>query len=60
MCVYIFIGSMNSVKMISENVTKIVILPLYNIVYNYTLETMPSAYFIISLCLTVPLLGCFG
>lgn len=58
-CVYI-IGSMNAVRMAMDNLSKSAILPLYNIVYNKTLESMPSAFFIISICLTVPLIGCFA
>ncbi|XP_027847466.2 proton-coupled folate transporter-like [Aphis gossypii] len=54
------LGSMNSVRMAIENLSKSAILPLYSIVYNKTLETMPSAFFIISICLSLPLIGCFG
>lgn len=56
---YLYTGSMNSVRMILENLSKGAILPLYNIVYNKTLDSMPNAFFIISLCLTIPLIGCF-
>lgn len=51
---------MNAVRMIMENLSKSAILPLYNLVYHKTLETMPNAFFIISICLTVPLIGCFS
>lgn len=54
------LGSMNAVRMAMDNLSKSAILPLYNVVYNRTLETMPSAFFIISICLTVPLIGCFA
>ncbi|XP_025194110.1 hippocampus abundant transcript 1 protein-like [Melanaphis sacchari] len=54
------LGSMNSVRTAIENLSKSAILPLYSIVYNKTLEFMPSAFFIISICLTAPLIVCFG
>ncbi|CAI6349969.1 unnamed protein product [Macrosiphum euphorbiae] len=54
------LGSMNAVRMAMDNLSKSAILPLYNVVYNRTLESMPSAFFIISICLTVPLIGCFA
>lgn len=51
---------MYSIKLITESTAKGVVVPLYNFVYNRTLETMPSAYFIITVSLTAPLVVYFG
>lgn len=53
-------GSINSVKLLTESTMKGAFIPLYNFVYNHTLETTPSAYFLISVALTAPLMFIFG
>lgn len=54
------IGAMYSMKLLMESTMKGAFMPLYNYVYNYTLETMPSTFFLISVVLTVPLMVIFG
>ncbi|XP_050422037.1 proton-coupled folate transporter-like [Adelges cooleyi] len=54
------LASMNSVRLIVESLFKSFLLPLYNIVYKNTLNTFPSAFFIISIVLSVPLLFLFS
>ncbi|XP_050539848.1 uncharacterized protein LOC126904674 [Daktulosphaira vitifoliae] len=54
------LGSMNSIKLLVESSVKGAFLPIYNTVYNKTLETMPSAFFLISSLLTFPLVFLFS
>ncbi|XP_050428762.1 uncharacterized protein LOC126838410 [Adelges cooleyi] len=54
------LGAVNSARLVMECSLKAIITTMYNIVYSRTLETMPSAFFIISIVLTIPLLGCFA
>ncbi|XP_050439353.1 proton-coupled folate transporter-like [Adelges cooleyi] len=44
-------GTMHSVKLIIESVSKAIVLPMYNFLYNKTLETNPSAFYLISVVL---------
>ncbi|XP_025194059.1 uncharacterized protein LOC112593749 isoform X2 [Melanaphis sacchari] len=53
------LGSMNAVKLLLESSIKSGFLPLYNFIYNHTLESMPSAFFLISVVLTAPLIFVF-
>ncbi|VVC40174.1 Major facilitator superfamily,Major facilitator superfamily domain [Cinara cedri] len=53
------LGAMNSVKQLIESTSKSGFLPLYNIIYNNTLESIPSAFFLISIFLTAPLILIF-
>lgn len=53
------LGSMNAVKLLMESTMKSGFLPLYNFIYNHTFESMPSAFFIISIILTTPLVFIF-
>lgn len=53
------IGAMNSVKLLMESTMKSGFIPLYNLVYNHTFESMPSAFFLISIVLTIPLVLIF-
>lgn len=57
--VYVPPGAMNSVKLLMESAMKSGFLPLYNFIYNHTFESMPSAFFIISIVLTTPLIFVF-
>ncbi|XP_025199265.1 proton-coupled folate transporter-like, partial [Melanaphis sacchari] len=45
------LGTMNAVKFLMENSVKGGFLPLYNFIYNHTFESMPSAFFLISVVL---------
>ncbi|XP_050422608.1 uncharacterized protein LOC126834602 isoform X2 [Adelges cooleyi] len=54
------LGTSNSVRLVIECSLKAIITTMYNIVYDRTLETIPSAFFIISIVLAMPLLGCFA
>ncbi|XP_050422850.1 proton-coupled folate transporter-like [Adelges cooleyi] len=54
------LGAMNSIKISIESSMKGVFLPIYNMCYNTTLEVMPSGFFLISSCLTAPLIIIFG
>ncbi|VVC40199.1 Hypothetical protein CINCED_3A012452 [Cinara cedri] len=53
------LGAMNSVKLLMESSMKGGFIPLYNVVYNQTFESIPSAFFIISIILTAPLVVIF-
>ncbi|VVC40202.1 Hypothetical protein CINCED_3A000893 [Cinara cedri] len=53
------LGAMNSVKLLTESTMKSGFLPLYNIIYNHTFESIPSAFFMISIILTAPLVFIF-
>ncbi|XP_060833313.1 probable peptidoglycan muropeptide transporter SLC46 [Rhopalosiphum padi] len=53
------LGSMNAVKLLTESIMKSGFLPLYNFIYNHTFESMPSAFFLISIVLTTPLIFVF-
>ncbi|XP_060871181.1 uncharacterized protein LOC132945450 [Metopolophium dirhodum] len=53
------LGAMNSVKLLMESTMKSGFLPLYNFIYNHTFESMPSAFFIVSIVLTTPLIFVF-
>ncbi|CAH1721866.1 unnamed protein product [Aphis gossypii] len=53
------LGSMNAVKLLMESTMKSGFLPLYNFIYNHTFESMPSAFFLISIVLTTPLIFVF-
>ncbi|XP_050539851.1 hippocampus abundant transcript-like protein 1 [Daktulosphaira vitifoliae] len=53
------LGSMNSIKLLVECCMQGIFLPVYNNVYNATLETMPNAFFLLSTLLTTPLLFLF-
>ncbi|KAE9535870.1 hypothetical protein AGLY_007771, partial [Aphis glycines] len=53
------LGSMNAVKLLMESTMKSGFLPLYNFIYNHTFESMPSAFFLISIVLTTPLIFIF-
>lgn len=57
---YTVTGSMYSVKLLTESTVKGAVIPLYNYVYNCTLETVPSAFFLISVAMTAPLVVIFG
>ncbi|VVC40200.1 Major facilitator superfamily,Major facilitator superfamily domain [Cinara cedri] len=53
------LGTMNSIKMLTENILKSGFLPLYNFLYNRTFESIPGAFFFISIILTAPLIFVF-
>lgn len=53
------LGAMNAVKLLMESTMKSGFLPLYSFIYNHTFESMPSAFFIISIVLTTPLIFVF-
>ncbi|XP_050539849.1 tetracycline resistance protein, class A-like [Daktulosphaira vitifoliae] len=53
------LASVNSIKYTSDSLIKIIILPLYNIVYHNTLDQWPSAFFLISIVMNVPCLFLF-
>ncbi|XP_060834436.1 probable peptidoglycan muropeptide transporter SLC46 isoform X2 [Rhopalosiphum padi] len=53
------LGSMNAVKILAESIMKSGFLPLYNFMYNHTFESMPSAFFLISIVLATPLIFVF-
>ncbi|XP_025418513.1 hippocampus abundant transcript 1 protein-like [Sipha flava] len=54
------LGAMNSVKLLMESSLKSGFLPFYNFMYNHTFESMPGAFFLISIALTAPLVFSFG
>ncbi|XP_025194032.1 proton-coupled folate transporter-like [Melanaphis sacchari] len=53
------LGTMNAVKLFMENSIMSGFIPLYNFIYNHTFESMPNAFFLISIVLTIPLIFVF-
>ncbi|XP_027847455.2 uncharacterized protein LOC114127424 [Aphis gossypii] len=52
-------GAMNAVKVLIESTMKSGFIPLYNFIYNHTFESMPSAFYIISIVISAPLIFVF-
>ncbi|XP_050539852.1 uncharacterized protein LOC126904678 [Daktulosphaira vitifoliae] len=54
------IASMNSFRLVIEGLFKALVLPMYNMIYYETLNTYPSAFFLLTVVLTIPCLFIFS